>query len=136
MYPSDEETNILINDQVILPPTRIPANLCANVNDGDSHMDNDDYDDPLFDQAVYFVIEKQKASISGIQRQFRIGYNRAGRLIERMEAENVVSEQGFDGVRTVRFTGVEQWMDYCKDNSESDGEIDMSNVILWPERKG
>ena len=38
--------------------------------------------DPLFDQAVQFVTEKRKASISGVQRQFRIGYNRAARIIE------------------------------------------------------
>ena len=40
--------------------------------------------DPLFDQAVSFVTEKRKASISGVQRQFRIGYNRAARIIERL----------------------------------------------------
>lgn len=43
--------------------------------------------DPLFDQAVNFVTEKRKASISGVQRQFRIGYNRAARIIEQMEAQ-------------------------------------------------
>ncbi|KNC08912.1 cell division protein FtsK [Klebsiella sp. RIT-PI-d] len=57
--------------------------------------------DPLFDQAVNFVIEKRKASISGVQRQFRIGYNRAARIIEQMEAQGIVSEQGHNGNREV-----------------------------------
>ncbi|HBR1219788.1 DNA translocase FtsK [Klebsiella quasipneumoniae] len=57
--------------------------------------------DPLFDQAVSFVTEKRKASISGVQRQFRIGYNRAARIIEQMEAQGIVSEQGHNGNREV-----------------------------------
>ncbi|EFC5426946.1 TPA: DNA translocase FtsK [Escherichia coli] len=57
--------------------------------------------DPLFDQAVLFVTEKRKASISGVQRQFRIGYNRAARIIEQMEAQGIVSEQGHNGNREV-----------------------------------
>ncbi|CAH5058583.1 DNA translocase FtsK, partial [Klebsiella pneumoniae] len=57
--------------------------------------------DPLFDQAVNFVTEKRKASISGVQRQFRIGYNRAARIIEQMEAQGIVSEQGHNGNREV-----------------------------------
>ncbi|EOJ9794134.1 DNA translocase FtsK [Escherichia coli] len=57
--------------------------------------------DPLFDQAVQFVTEKRKASISGVQRQFRIGYNRAARIIEQMEAQGIVSEQGHNGNREV-----------------------------------
>ncbi|HHJ2820079.1 TPA: DNA translocase FtsK [Escherichia coli] len=57
--------------------------------------------DTLFDQAVQFVTEKRKASISGVQRQFRIGYNRAARIIEQMEAQGIVSEQGHNGNREV-----------------------------------
>ena len=57
--------------------------------------------DPLFDQAVNFVTQKRKASISGVQRQFRIGYNRAARIIEQMEAQGIVSEQGHNGNREV-----------------------------------
>ncbi|MDV7021715.1 DNA translocase FtsK 4TM domain-containing protein [Atlantibacter subterranea] len=57
--------------------------------------------DPLFDQAVSFVVEKRKASISGVQRQFRIGYNRAARIIEQMEMQGIVSEQGHNGNREV-----------------------------------
>lgn len=57
--------------------------------------------DPLFDQAVNFVTQKRKASISGVQRQFRIGYNRAARIIEQMEAQGIVSARGHNGNREV-----------------------------------
>ncbi|WJG90017.1 DNA translocase FtsK [Salmonella enterica subsp. enterica serovar Gallinarum] len=57
--------------------------------------------DALFDQAVNFVTQKRKASISGVQRQFRIGYNRAARIIEQMEAQGIVSAQGHNGNREV-----------------------------------
>ncbi|AXS04140.1 hypothetical protein D0876_14725 [Klebsiella pneumoniae] len=80
------------------------ANLCANVNDGDRDVESDNFDDPLFDQAISFVIEKRKASVAGLQRQFRIGYSRASRLVEQMEAIGVVSAQGNDGNREVLAT--------------------------------
>ncbi|EBR6420649.1 DNA translocase FtsK [Salmonella enterica] len=57
--------------------------------------------DALFDQAVNFVTQKRKASISGVQRQFRIGYNRAARIIEQMEVQGIVSAQGHNGNREV-----------------------------------
>ncbi len=64
-------------------------------------MGGDEELDPLFDQAVGFVVEKRKASISGVQRQFRIGYNRAARIIEQMEMQGIVSPQGHNGNREV-----------------------------------
>lgn len=57
--------------------------------------------DPLYDEAVAFVTETRKASISSVQRKLRIGYNRAARLIEQMEASGVVSEMGHNGNREV-----------------------------------
>lgn len=68
---------------------------------GAAGLDNGEELDPLFDQAVNFVTEKRKASISGVQRQFRIGYNRAARIIEQMEAQGIVSEAGHNGNREV-----------------------------------
>ncbi|WP_318357286.1 DNA translocase FtsK [Enterobacter sp.] len=68
---------------------------------GGGSVDGGEELDPLFDQAVNFVTEKRKASISGVQRQFRIGYNRAARIIEQMEAQGIVSEQGHNGNREV-----------------------------------
>lgn len=57
--------------------------------------------DPLYDQAVAFVIETRRASVSGVQRKFRIGYNRAARLVEQMEHSGVVSAPGHNGNREV-----------------------------------
>lgn len=68
---------------------------------GGGGMNSGEELDPLFDQAVNFVTQKRKASISGVQRQFRIGYNRAARIIEQMEAQGIVSEQGHNGNREV-----------------------------------
>ncbi|PPS58286.1 hypothetical protein CRX72_12865 [Pantoea sp. BRM17] len=70
-------------------------------------MDGDEELDPLFDQAVSFVVEKRRASISGVQRQFRIGYNRAARIIEQMEAQGIVSEPGHNGNRALDQGGAE-----------------------------
>jgi S-DNA-T family DNA segregation ATPase FtsK/SpoIIIE len=57
--------------------------------------------DPLYDEAVHFVLESRRASISSVQRKLRIGYNRAARLIEAMEAAGVVSTMGHNGQRDV-----------------------------------
>ena len=58
-------------------------------------------DDALYDEAVKFVTESRKASISAVQRKLRIGYNRAARMIESMEAAGVISEMGHNGSREV-----------------------------------
>jgi S-DNA-T family DNA segregation ATPase FtsK/SpoIIIE len=57
--------------------------------------------DPLYDEAVAFVTETRKASISAVQRKLRIGYNRAARMIETMEAAGVVTGMGHNGQREV-----------------------------------
>ncbi|WP_261436014.1 DNA translocase FtsK [Serratia quinivorans] len=64
--------------------------------------------DERYPEAVQFVQAKGRASISGLQRQFRIGYNRAARLIEQMEVGGVLSAPRVDGTRTVLSTGAEQ----------------------------
>ena len=61
----------------------------------------DDESDALYDEAVAFVTESRKASISSVQRKLKIGYNRAARMIETMEAAGVVSEAGSNGQREV-----------------------------------
>ncbi|EIC84818.1 DNA translocase FtsK 4TM domain-containing protein [Serratia sp. M24T3] len=68
---------------------------------GSSGLEEGEELDPLFDQAVEFVVEKRRASISGVQRQFRIGYNRAARIVEQMEAQSIVSTPGHNGNREV-----------------------------------
>jgi len=70
---------------------------------GGSGFDADDAetDDALYDEAVAFVTETRKASISAVQRKLRIGYNRAARMIDAMEAAGVVSGMGTNGSREV-----------------------------------
>jgi S-DNA-T family DNA segregation ATPase FtsK/SpoIIIE len=63
--------------------------------------DEDDESDALYDEAVHYVTQSRRASISSVQRKLRIGYNRAARLIEAMEAAGVVSEMGSNGQREV-----------------------------------
>lgn len=57
--------------------------------------------DPLFYQAVEFTVTERKASIAGIQRHFRIGYNRAARLVEQMQAKGIVSAPNENGNRHI-----------------------------------
>ena len=64
--------------------------------------DGDDAEqDALYDEAVQFVTETRKASISAVQRRFKIGYNRAARLVEAMEGAGVVTSMGTNGAREV-----------------------------------
>jgi S-DNA-T family DNA segregation ATPase FtsK/SpoIIIE len=63
--------------------------------------DSDEEKDEFYDQAVAFVIDSRRASISAVQRKFRIGYNRAARLIETMESAGIVSEMNSNGNREV-----------------------------------
>ena len=66
-----------------------------------SSSGDDPESDALYDEAVHFVLESRRASISAVQRKLRIGYNRAARLIETMEAAGVVSAMGHNGQREV-----------------------------------
>ena len=68
---------------------------------GSETGESSDEDDELYDEAVNFVIESRRASISAVQRKFRIGYNRAARLIEAMEMAGLVSEMSSNGSREV-----------------------------------
>ncbi|PVY78232.1 DNA translocase FtsK [Tamilnaduibacter salinus] len=63
--------------------------------------DGDNEQDALFDEAVYFVTEGRRVSISSVQRKFKIGYNRAANLVDAMEAAGVVSAAGHNGAREV-----------------------------------
>ncbi len=68
---------------------------------GSEEGEDDPEADPLYDEAVAFVLESRKASISSVQRKLRVGYNRAARLIEQMEAAGVVSPMGSNGSREI-----------------------------------
>ncbi|NII55652.1 DNA translocase FtsK 4TM domain-containing protein [Luteibacter sp. SG786] len=76
-----------------------PASEAADGEPGDESMDAEL--DPLYDEAAAFVLRSRRASISFVQRQFRIGYNRAARLVEAMEAAGLVSSMGINGQREV-----------------------------------
>ena len=67
--------------------------------------DDDAEQDALYDEAVAFVLQSRRASISSVQRKFKIGYNRAARLVEAMEMAGVVSEAGHNGQREVLVPG-------------------------------
>jgi len=66
-----------------------------------SETSSDDEQDELYDEAVNFVIDSRRASISAVQRKLRIGYNRAARLIETMEEAGIVSDMSSNGSREV-----------------------------------
>ena len=66
-----------------------------------SASEDDDESDALYDEAVHYVCQSRRASISSVQRKLRIGYNRAARIIETMEASGVVSSMGTNGQREV-----------------------------------
>ncbi|MFC0444871.1 DNA translocase FtsK 4TM domain-containing protein [Pseudidiomarina halophila] len=68
---------------------------------GESAGDDDGESDPLYDEAVAFITETQRVSVSSVQRKFRIGYNRAARIVEQMEASGVVSSAASNGQRDV-----------------------------------
>ncbi len=89
---------VYIDDIVDESNNSIPVPGMATEGDGENGGEEAD---PLYDEAVYFVTDSRKASISSVQRKLRIGYNRAARLIEAMEMAGVVSEMNTNGSREV-----------------------------------
>jgi S-DNA-T family DNA segregation ATPase FtsK/SpoIIIE len=83
----DEILNGDANTEILLP--------------GEQSEDADQEYDVFYDEAVAFVTESRRASVSGVQRKFRIGYNRAARLVEQMEQSGVVTSPGHNGNREV-----------------------------------
>lgn len=84
-------------DEVISGTSEVPVPGIPGMDGADSDSEQDE----LFDQAVAIVTETRRASISGIQRRLKIGYNRAARMVEAMEAAGIVSEMGSNGAREV-----------------------------------
>ncbi|MGL4603443.1 MAG: DNA translocase FtsK, partial [Iodobacter sp.] len=72
----------------------------ASASGSNNNSDNGEAD-PIYDEAVALVLKSRRASISAVQRQLRIGYNRAARLIDQMEAAGIVSGMESNGNRTV-----------------------------------
>ncbi|MDC9594138.1 DNA translocase FtsK 4TM domain-containing protein [Xenorhabdus sp. IM139775] len=102
-FVRDQEVHEVVNDWKARGRPQYIDSIVKGGEDGEGGMgfDSDEELDPLFDQAVEFVVEKRRVSISGVQRQFRIGYNRAARIVEQMEAQQIVSSPGHNGNREV-----------------------------------
>ncbi|AOR59028.1 DNA translocase FtsK 4TM domain-containing protein [Pectobacterium parmentieri] len=103
-FVRDEEVHAVVQDWKARGRPQYIDNIVSGGDDGEGGglgLDGDEELDPLFDQAVGFVVDKRRASISGVQRQFRIGYNRAARIVEQMEAQGIVSSPGHNGNREV-----------------------------------
>jgi len=84
-----------ITDEASVSSIAVPGFDTTDENGDDAESD------PLYDEAVAFVLESGKASISSVQRKLRVGYNRAARLIEQMEASGVVSPMSSNGSREI-----------------------------------
>ncbi|WJY13419.1 DNA translocase FtsK 4TM domain-containing protein [Pectobacteriaceae bacterium CE90] len=103
-FVRDQEVHAVVQDWKARGRPEYIDSVVKGGDDGEGGslgFDSDEELDQLFDQAVAFVVEKRRASISGVQRQFRIGYNRAARIVEQMEAQGIVSSPGHNGNREV-----------------------------------
>ncbi|WP_218059723.1 DNA translocase FtsK 4TM domain-containing protein [Gilliamella apicola] len=102
-FVRDEEVHAVVQDWKARGTPKYIENVTVATDDGEnssSDMFQEELD-PLFDQVVDFVVETQRASISSVQRKFRIGYNRAARIVEQMEAEGIISPPSHNGNREV-----------------------------------
>ena len=105
-FVDDHEVHNVVNfwkaqGQPQYEETILSTQLAGDVESQGSIFDGDDEADLLYDEAVRFVTETRRASISAVQRKLKIGYNRSARMIEAMEAAGVVSEMGSNGSREV-----------------------------------
>jgi DNA segregation ATPase FtsK/SpoIIIE, S-DNA-T family len=88
-------------DEILSGPSAPIPGLPGEGGEGEGGEGSDGEQDPLYDQAVRIVVESRKASISGVQRRLKIGYNRAARMIETMEAAGLVGPLQSNGSREV-----------------------------------
>ena len=103
-FVRDQEVHAVVQDWKARGRPKYIESIISGGDDGEGGglgLGDDEELDALFDQAVAFVVDKRRASISGVQRQFRIGYNRAARIVEQMEAQGIVSTPGHNGNREV-----------------------------------
>jgi len=103
-FVRDQEVHAVVQDWKARGRPQYIDSITSGGDDGEGGsqgLEDGEELDPLFDQAVAFVVDKRRASISGVQRQFRIGYNRAARIVEQMEAQSIVSAPGHNGNREV-----------------------------------
>ncbi|MEM7080340.1 MAG: DNA translocase FtsK 4TM domain-containing protein, partial [Pseudomonadota bacterium] len=105
-FVSDDEVHRLVEDWKLRGEPDYLEEIVSGEVEGEPFVQLDgggdsEQDDELYDEAVQFVLDSRRASISAVQRKLRIGYNRAARLIEAMEVAGVVSEMGSNGNREV-----------------------------------
>ncbi|MDP5145291.1 DNA translocase FtsK 4TM domain-containing protein [Shewanella sp. ULN5] len=106
-FIDDHEVHKVVADWCARGKPQYVQEILNGVSDGEQVLlpgesaDSDDELDALYDEAVAFVTETRRGSISSVQRKFKIGYNRAARIIESMEAQGIVSSQGHNGNREV-----------------------------------
>ncbi|WGY46543.1 MULTISPECIES: DNA translocase FtsK [unclassified Vibrio] len=105
-FASDDDVHAVVNNW----KARGKPNYITEITNGDQgpegllpgeKMESDEEVDPLFDQVVEHVVETRRGSVSGVQRRFKIGYNRAARIVEQLEAQGIVSAPGHNGNREV-----------------------------------
>ncbi|MEZ8284672.1 cell division protein FtsK [Vibrio splendidus] len=105
-FASDDDVHAVVNNW----KARGKPNYIDEITNGDQtpetllpgeKMEGDEEVDPLFDQVVEHVVHSRRGSVSGVQRRFKIGYNRAARIVEQLEAQGIVSVPGHNGNREV-----------------------------------
>ncbi|WP_434635204.1 DNA translocase FtsK 4TM domain-containing protein [Vibrio sp. SCSIO 43086] len=105
-FASDDDVHAVVNNW----KARGKPNYIEEIVSGDQspesllpgeQMEADEDVDPLFDQVVEHVVQSRRGSVSGVQRRFKIGYNRAARIVEQLEAQGIVSAPGHNGNREV-----------------------------------
>ncbi|MBH0042002.1 DNA translocase FtsK [Pseudoalteromonas sp. SWXJZ10B] len=106
-FVDDHEVHAVVNDwKARAKPNYVDEILNGDASEdillpGEANENADEENDPLYDEAVSFVIETGKVSVSSVQRKLRVGYNRAARLVEQMETSGIVSSPGHNGARDV-----------------------------------
>ncbi|MCS0389787.1 DNA translocase FtsK 4TM domain-containing protein [Vibrio diabolicus] len=105
-FASDDDVHAVVNNwkargkpnyiEEIISGDQTPESLLPG-----EQMEADEDVDPLFDQVVEHVVQSRRGSVSGVQRRFKIGYNRAARIVEQLEAQGIVSAPGHNGNREV-----------------------------------
>jgi len=105
-FASDDDVHAVVNNW----KARGKPNYIDEITNGDQgpeallpgeKPEGEEEMDPLFDQVVEHVVQSRRGSVSGVQRRFKIGYNRAARIVEQLEAQGIVSAPGHNGNREV-----------------------------------